>query len=399
MAIIAKRNESQQIPWLPSVGVCCGLSVIAFAIAATIVLGLIPVYLSTKSIDMTITNPLVIAYRSNMINGSRLTIGQITALTRSFRRALHLQGMTNLGAEFAPLNVSSTHRRKRANGLYTDSITGDLLNVQFSLRYSIDYDNRNCENQVIEQARVHISRLYTVFTLPISFTNGYTYLVQLRFCGAPSLSITQQCFSSDESANVCETNACHTPLTRLQNSNRYTSSDYIRNLLNSDYWIRTPGGNVSYFNLSTTPALANIGIAFSIAMLEPCGVILPHIHPRGSKGIYMISGISLLVGFVQENRAQVVLNEIQVGYATLIPRGAIHFVQNLGCTSSVQIDAYNNADPGLLTLGLNMFRFPDSVLSAAFGQTEDFIINLKRAIPAYPLDVNKACRTKCGLPT
>nr|AEN94415.1 spherulin-like protein [Adineta vaga] len=112
----------------------------------------------------------------------------------------------------------------------------------------------------------------------------------------------------------------------------------------------------------------------------------------------MIGGTSLLVGFIQENRAQVVLNEIQVGYATLILRGAIHFVQHLGCTPSVQINAYNNADPGLLTLGLNMFRCPDGVPSTTFGQTEDFIMNSKRTISAYPLDVNEASRTKCGLP-
>ncbi|CAF1184141.1 unnamed protein product [Adineta ricciae] len=202
-----------------------------------------------------------------------------------------------------------------------------------------------------------------------------------------------------DTTTVCDSSACQTPLTGLQSSNRFVPADYTRNLLNPDYWIVTPGGNVSYFNLSTTPALAGIGIAFTLVMLEPCGIILPHIHPRGSKGVYSITGKSLLVGFIQENRAQVVLNQIGIGYAAAIPRGAIHFVQNLDCSPSMQIVAYNNEDPGLLTLGLNMFRFPDGPLSPAFGQPDDFINNLRSSIPGYPLDVNKECRRKCGLPT
>ena len=199
------------------------------------------------------------------------------------------------------------------------------------------------------------------------------------------------------STNVCDSDACHTPLTGLQNAKRFNSSDYVRSLLNPANWINTPGGNVSYFNLSTNPVLSGIGVAFSLSMLEPCGIILPHIHPRGSKGIYMISGKSLLVGFIQENRAPLVLNTIHVGDATVIPRGAIHFVQNLECTPAMELAAYNYEDPGLLTLALNMFRFPDGPLSASFGENNNYIDKLREKIPAYPLDVNIACRKKCKL--
>ena len=134
-------------------------------------------------------------------------------------------------------------------------------------------------------------------------------------------------------------------------------------------------------------------------MLEPCGVILPHIHPRGSKGIYMISGTSLLVGFIQENRAPLVLNTIGVGDATAIPRGAIHFVQNLGCTPATELAGYNNEDPGLLTLASNMFRFPDGPLDANFDGNDNFLNKVRESIPAYPLYLNKECRKRCGLPT
>ncbi len=227
-------------------------------------------------------------------------------------------------------------------------------------------------------------------------------LTLLMFIAIVFLSVAQ-CYATNGgrsgSTNVCDSSACHTPLTGLQNSNRFQSSDYVRNLMNPATWINTPGGNVSYFNLSTNPVLAGIGVAFSLAMLEPCGIILPHIHPRGSKGIYSITGKSLLVGFIQENRAQVVLNTIGIGYATVIPRGAIHFVQNLDCAPATELAAYNYEDPGLLTVGSNMFRFPNDPLTAAFGQNEDFINDLRKKIPAYPLELNKACRKKCRLST
>jgi hypothetical protein len=232
-------------------------------------------------------------------------------------------------------------------------------------------------------------------------------IILLVFVAVAFLSVAQCYTPEDEesssrsrrSTNVCDSTACYSPLTGLQNSNRFNSSDYVRNLLNPAYWVHTPGGNVSYFNLTTTPALAGIGIAFSIAMLEPCGIILPHIHPRGSKGIYSITGKSLLVGFIQENRAQVILNTIGIGYATVIPKAAIHFVQNLDCGTSMQLDAYNYEDPGLLTLGLNMFRFPDGPLSTAFGVSDNDIDKLRKTISGSALDVNKDCRKKCGLST
>ncbi|CAF1033946.1 unnamed protein product [Adineta steineri] len=376
--------------WIPCAGICIGLVIIGI-VGGVIVLSLIPTYLSTKNITVKnrLSDPIVITYRSDMINGYRSTITDIQALSTSLGNALHLPEITNLVAQFYPSNGNFTGRKKR-------DVQGDLMNIQFSLKYPIYCPTDNCHKKVIDEALVHINVLYTTFTLPISFDDGQTFMVRLSLCAAGSLSL-EQCYTPQD--QVCDAAACNTPLTGLQNSNRFTSSDYVRNLLDPTFWVNTPGGNVSYFNLSTTPALAGIGIAFSLAMLEPCGIILPHIHPRGSKGIYSITGKSLLVGFIQENKAQLILNTIGIGYATVIPKGAIHFVQNLDCENSTQLDAYNNEDPGLLTLGLNMFRFPDGPLSAGFGETDDYIDNLRQAIPNYPLDVNMDCRKKCGLST
>jgi hypothetical protein len=46
------------------------------------------------------------------------------------------------------------------------------------------------------------------------------------------------------------------------------------------------------------PALENMGISCTLFELAPCGINLPHIHPRASELIYVISADNLQVGFV-----------------------------------------------------------------------------------------------------
>ena len=62
-----------------------------------------------------------------------------------------------------------------------------------------------------------------------------------------------------------------------------------------------------------------------------------------------------------------------------------------------QIFSYSSEDPGLLTLALQSFKFPDAVLSTGFGISEKEVKELRSIIPGYPLDVNAECRRRCRL--
>eukprot|EP00026_Physarum_polycephalum_P016778 Phypoly_transcript_17778.p1 GENE.Phypoly_transcript_17778~~Phypoly_transcript_17778.p1 ORF type:complete len:226 (+),score=38.66 Phypoly_transcript_17778:87-764(+) len=190
------------------------------------------------------------------------------------------------------------------------------------------------------------------------------------------------------------------PQSALATSLQYTAADYSRSLGNPANFVVTPGGNVSYFNVTTNPILGSYsgiggnGVAVSIATLAPCGQILPHIHPRGAKAIYLISG-KILVGRIQENKADPIITIMNPGDITFVPRGALHFVQSLSCGVSQQHDAYNTEDPGLLTFGLNLFRFPDMAPESGFGIPKEYVEYVRQFLPGAALNPTAACLAAC----
>uniref|UniRef100_A0A7S3EC99 Cupin type-1 domain-containing protein n=1 Tax=Rhodosorus marinus TaxID=101924 RepID=A0A7S3EC99_9RHOD len=52
------------------------------------------------------------------------------------------------------------------------------------------------------------------------------------------------------------------------------------------------GGSQSRF-----PALNGLGVSYTLFTIDPCGMNLPHVHPRATELIYVIKGYGLTVGF------------------------------------------------------------------------------------------------------
>ena len=48
--------------------------------------------------------------------------------------------------------------------------------------------------------------------------------------------------------------------------------------------------NAAFSLTFTVPALYGEGTALTIAVLEPCGTNLPHVHPRGTEIVYVATG-------------------------------------------------------------------------------------------------------------
>lgn len=68
----------------------------------------------------------------------------------------------------------------------------------------------------------------------------------------------------------------------------------------------------------------------AIAFLEPCGFVTPHMHPRATEVAYAVNG-TMQVGFLVENGARFVMNDVGPDQAVVFPRGSIHFEMNNGC--------------------------------------------------------------------
>ncbi|CAF1010365.1 unnamed protein product [Didymodactylos carnosus] len=86
--------------------------------------------------------------------------------------------------------------------------------------------------------------------------------------------------------------------------------------------------------------------------------------------------------------------------ATVFPKGAIHFQQNIGCKPAKFVAAFNHEDPGVLTIANSFFgQFPDDIVQASLGgelSAEEFE-QLKSAIPANVALGVEECLIRCGL--
>ncbi|TPX54682.1 hypothetical protein PhCBS80983_g05846 [Powellomyces hirtus] len=129
-----------------------------------------------------------------------------------------------------------------------------------------------------------------------------------------------------------------------------SNKDSVIDLFNLKNQGSAAGGTVGRMNLKTLPSLDRQKMAVTLILLEPCGINLPHTHPRAAEGLYVVSGDKVLLGVIEENGSKVILNNLHKGEATFVPQCAIHFEQNLQCEPAVLIAANNNEDPGTLTI-------------------------------------------------
>ena len=71
-------------------------------------------------------------------------------------------------------------------------------------------------------------------------------------------------------------------------------------------------------------------MAMTIGFLGPCALNTPHTHPRATEFNFVVNG-TLQAGFLEENGARFIMNDVPAGSATIFPKGAIHFEMNPGC--------------------------------------------------------------------
>ncbi|KAK3209617.1 hypothetical protein GRF29_44g126323 [Pseudopithomyces chartarum] len=56
------------------------------------------------------------------------------------------------------------------------------------------------------------------------------------------------------------------------------------------------GGHASSANLETFPYLINSGVTLTMGTLGPCGVFLPHVHPRANE-FFVVTEVACKTGF------------------------------------------------------------------------------------------------------
>lgn len=142
------------------------------------------------------------------------------------------------------------------------------------------------------------------------------------------------------------------------------------------------------------------GISYTLFSIKPCGINLPHHHPRATELIYIIGGSNLTTGFVEENGGRVVINKgLRSGQSTFFPQGLIHYQQNMGCRTVHFLSALNSEDPGVVTSANQFFRFPDEALAASLNVSDSSVPSARMSIPRGPANGlrNEECARRCNL--
>ncbi|KAJ6535841.1 spherulin-1B precursor [Mycena vulgaris] len=184
------------------------------------------------------------------------------------------------------------------------------------------------------------------------------------------------------------------------------TGDALRQLTVFDFNNQAPaagakGGSILLATVDNFPILTELGIGGGISFVEPCGLNLPHLHPRGTEFLTVIDGI-LDAGLVQENGFNALI-ETKLGkyQGTVFPTGSIHYQLNPTCSPAIFVAFLNSEDPGRSDIAINFWALPPDVVDAALGFPETIGGGNIDAWRAH-LPVNLAagvdsCLKACGL--
>lgn len=165
---------------------------------------------------------------------------------------------------------------------------------------------------------------------------------------------------------------------------RFTAPDFVYDVNAAPSSVNGVAGTVKPVDVETMPSLVGEGVSYSVFQIEPCGINLPHVHPRASEILYVINGSNLMTAFIEENGGRVIENVIGEGQVTFFPQGLMHYQQNLGCETANYISGLNHEDPGVVTISTNFFRFDLEAVSSALFTTYAESEYLREGIPANP---------------
>eukprot|EP00121_Abeoforma_whisleri_P007245 Awhi_evm3s6606 len=160
------------------------------------------------------------------------------------------------------------------------------------------------------------------------------------------------------------------------------------------------GGLVQPVGLGAFPVLALGDVAITRFTLDPCGLNLPHVHPRGTEIIFMFKGSKLRTSFAGENGGSVITLDITNDTSTFFPQGLIHGQQNMGCDTVAFVSSLNSADPGVQTITSSLFRLPIEGVAGSLDISAAEAAELRDGLPLNIVLTSKdqgQCLKKCGL--
>lgn len=195
------------------------------------------------------------------------------------------------------------------------------------------------------------------------------------------------------------------------------ASNYVFQFINNTVMGGT-GGTIALSTKTNFPSLIGTNVAMAVGFVNPCGLNVPHSHPRGNEYLTVIQG-ELVAGLVLElndgsfgnvvgedepekGPIPQVTTTLSRNQGFLFPQGETHWQFNPTCEPALFAAAFDSSDPGRTQTARNFFsNTPDEVLEAAVGgnlETLDGtkITNFQDQIPDDYAVIMQECAAKCG---
>ena len=180
-------------------------------------------------------------------------------------------------------------------------------------------------------------------------------------------------------------------------SSHFNATDFVFDLLGKKSDSKGKGGSLRLLTESDMPSLENQGVSFTLLSVDPCGINLHNIHQYATEIVYVIDAEKLQVGFIEENGGRIIVNNISTGMVTFFPTGLVHYQMNLGCRPAKYLSSFNSEDPGVQTVFLQTFKFPDEALSATFSLSGGQIAWLRNKLAQNIAGPRRECLARCKL--
>jgi Cupin len=164
--------------------------------------------------------------------------------------------------------------------------------------------------------------------------------------------------------------------------------------------VSSPAGRLVIASGTTAPFLTDIDASLAVVTIEPCGIILPHLHPRGDEFLLITQG-TIFTQFITEAGAVLVSNTLNTLGSTLFPKGSIHLEYNPTCQPATFVAAFNTNDPGVSFVAANLFSLEDQLVMASLGG--DAVVSgadlasIRKALPEGLAAGVDQCVQACGL--
>jgi len=117
------------------------------------------------------------------------------------------------------------------------------------------------------------------------------------------------------------------------------------------------------------PGLNTLGIMMVRVDMAVGGVFPPHTHTRASEIVYIVEG-TVSFGFVDTSTKRLFAQTLEAGDVFVVPKGTLHYAQNVGRKNAFILVAFNSQNPGVLNVPSASFGsspgIPQEVLAKSF---------------------------------